>query len=124
MLETLRVLAVVAQGAYALFMTALIFIKPIREWLFGLKKKKQEAEDKEAARMVEMKEREDADREGIKCLLRDRITQFYYSHCQQCEIHAYEFENIHLQYKVYKRLGGNSYVDKIYEEICEWNIVK
>ena len=61
--------------------------------------------------------------EGIKCLLRSEMTRTYYRHLDDKTIRQYEFENFIKNYKAYKALNGNSFVDKIYEEVCSWTIV-
>ena len=38
-------------------------------------------------------------------------------------IHQYAFENFVKLYEAYKALKGNSFIDKIYEEIKEWTII-
>jgi hypothetical protein len=38
-------------------------------------------------------------------------------------IRQYEYENVVLLYKAYKALGGNTFVDHIYNEINEWEVV-
>lgn len=61
--------------------------------------------------------------EGIKCLLRSEMTRTYYRHLDDKTVRQYEFENFVKNYKAYKALNGNSFVDKIYEEVCSWTIV-
>lgn len=62
--------------------------------------------------------------ETDRCLLRDRITSIYYNHCNEREIKQYDFENIEKLYIQYKKLGGNSFIDKIWEELQTWSIEK
>lgn len=61
-------------------------------------------------------------RETDRCLLRDRITGIYYKHYQEREMRLYEYENLEKLYKQYKQLGGNSFIDKVWEEVQEWKI--
>ena len=47
--------------------------------------------------------------ETDRCLLRDRITEIYYKHYQERRMQ-------------YKKLKGNSFVDKIWNEVQTWTI--
>ena len=77
-----------------------LLIKPIRLRLFGI-----------------------ADiRDGHKCLLRSDMLRMYYRHCESRTIRQYEFENFEYEYKAYKALGGNSFIDKIHAEVKTWKI--
>lgn len=62
-------------------------------------------------------------REGQRCLLRSEILRTYYHHREQKQIRQYEYENVVYVYKAYKALGGNTFVDHIYNEINEWEVV-
>ena len=62
-------------------------------------------------------------REGQRCLLRSDILDTYYRHRETKTIRQYEYENVVLIYKAYKALGGNTFVDHIYNEINEWEVV-
>lgn len=92
---------------YAGYITSIIafvilFVKPIREKIFG-------------QRMVQ---------EGQKCLLRSEMVRTYYKHLEDNELHQYEYENVCLCYKAYKELGGNSFIDHIYNEMQEWTVIQ
>ena len=80
---------------------SLLLIRPLREWLFGY----------------------GAIREGQRCLLRSEIVRIYYRHVQDKRMQEYEYQNLMQCYKAYKALKGNSFVDHIYREMQEWEIV-
>ncbi len=61
--------------------------------------------------------------EGQKCQLRSDMLRIYYKNYETREIRQYEFENFSLMYKAYKALKGNSFVDKIKEEVFKWKVV-
>lgn len=61
-------------------------------------------------------------RGGHKCLLRSDMLRMYYRHCESRTIRQYEFENFEYEYKAYKALGGNSFIDKIHAEVKTWKI--
>ena len=99
MLETI---ASHASDISCIIALALLLIKPIREKLFG----------------------EAKIREGYKCLLRSEIVRIYYRHLEQKEMHQYEYENMCYCYKAYKEMGGNSFVDHIFEDMQDWTVVQ
>ena len=60
--------------------------------------------------------------DGQRCLLRSDILDIYYKHKNTKTLHQYEYENFLYLYDAYKSLSGNSFVDKIKNEIESWNI--
>ena len=61
--------------------------------------------------------------EGTKCQLRSEMLRIYYHNREKGEIRQYEYENFVMLYEAYKALKGNSFIDKIYEEVREFKIV-
>ena len=84
-----------------IFTFAAILIKPFREWLFGIRDL----------------------REAQKCMLRSDMLHTYYKHRQEDKIRQYEYENFVFEYKAYKALKGNSFIDKIYKEVSTWDVI-
>lgn len=80
---------------------AVLLVKPVREWLLGT----------------------EALREGQRCLLRSEIVRIYYRHVKDKQLQEYEFRNLVQCYNAYKALGGNSFIDHIYEEMQDWEII-
>ena len=80
---------------------AALLIRPVREWLMGTK----------------------ALREGQRCLLRSEIVRIYYRHHDDRKLREYEFKNMKQCHDAYKALDGNSFIDRIVEEMREWDIV-
>jgi len=60
---------------------------------------------------------------GTKCQLRSEMLRIYYKHCESEKIRQFEYENFVLLYEAYKALRGNSFIDKIYDEVRTWEIV-
>lgn len=60
--------------------------------------------------------------EGTKCQLRSEMLRIYYQNQETEEIRQYEYENFVMLYEAYKALNGNSFIDKIYEEVHSWDI--
>lgn len=61
--------------------------------------------------------------EGTKCQLRSEMLRIYYDHKDDKKIRQFEFENFVMLYEAYKALNGNSFIDKIYEEVHSWEII-
>ena len=79
---------------------AVLLIKPLREWVMGIGDV----------------------REGQRCLLRSQIVRIYYHNVDRQTMRQYEYENMVACYKAYKKLGGNSFIDHIHEEMETWTI--
>lgn len=60
---------------------------------------------------------------GTKCQLRSEMLRIYYHNREAKEIRQYEYENFVFLYEAYKALKGNSFIDRIYEEVKEWEII-
>lgn len=60
---------------------------------------------------------------GTKCQLRSEMLRTYYHHRESGKIRQYEYENFVMLYEAYKALNGNSFIDKIYKEVQEWEVV-
>ncbi len=61
--------------------------------------------------------------EGQKCQLRADMLSTYYKNREARSIRQYEAENFTLMYKAYKALKGNSFIDIIFNEVTQWDIV-
>ena len=61
---------------------------------------------------------------GTKCQLRSEMLRIYYKHKDEETIRQYEYENFVFLYEAYKSLKGNSFIDKIYNDIKEWEVVQ
>lgn len=60
---------------------------------------------------------------GIKCQHRTEMLRTYYHHKDSKKIRQYEYENFVELYKSYKALKGNSFIDKVYDEVKTWDVV-
>lgn len=60
---------------------------------------------------------------GTKCQLRSEMLRTYYHNREAETIRQFEYENFVMLYEAYKALKGNSFIDKIYEEVHSWEIV-
>ncbi len=100
-MEMLRAIADHAGDIFQIVTCAALLIKPFRERLMGTKQI----------------------REGQRCLLRSEIVRIYYRHKEDKKLREYEFRNLEQCYDAYKALGGNSFIDHIYTEMQEWDII-
>lgn len=98
-----------ASGIVCLLTLLSLLIKPVREWMLGIKEQRKSTKEQQ---------------EGIKCLLRAEIVKMYYKHQDKEELHEYEWEMLDACYQAYRRLKGNSFIVKLYEEMKKWTIVR
>lgn len=61
--------------------------------------------------------------DGTRCQLRSEMLRIYYHNRETGIIRQYEYENFVMLYEAYKALKGNSFIDKIYNEVKSWEIV-
>ena len=100
-LDVLLIIAEVCGAISAITALAVLFIKPLRERVLGMRK------------VIE----------GQKCLLRADMLRTYYKHRDDGEIRQYEYENFLTTYEAYKALGGNSFIEHIFEEVKHWEVI-
>ena len=60
---------------------------------------------------------------GQKCQLRSDMLRIYYHNRDSKRIRQYEYENFIMMYEAYKALKGNSFIDKIYNEVKKWEVI-
>lgn len=60
---------------------------------------------------------------GTKCQLRSEMLRTYYHNRDSKSIRQYEYENFVFLYEAYKALKGNSFIDRIYDEVRTWKIL-
>ncbi|MBQ2926979.1 MAG: hypothetical protein IJD98_00235 [Oscillospiraceae bacterium] len=100
-LAFLEQLAAYAENVCQIAACAVLLIRPLREWLLGTA----------------------ALREGQRCLLRSEIVRNYYRYHNCKQLQEYQYRNLVQCYRAYKTLGGNSFVDHIYAEMQDWEII-
>ena len=101
-MEQLELLSQICSCITGTVAAALLLIRPLRERLTG------------AYRL----------REGQKSLLRSNMLRTYYRNREAQVIRQYEYENFICEYKAYKALKGNSFVDKVYREVQQWEVIE
>ena len=60
--------------------------------------------------------------DGAKCQLRSDMLRIYYHHREEKTIRQYELENFLLSYQAYRALGGNSFIERVCQEVKEWSV--
>lgn len=61
-------------------------------------------------------------REGQKCQLRTDMLRTYHTNKETRKLRQYEAENFVMMYQAYKAMGGNSFIDEIYEHVTQWDV--
>lgn len=61
--------------------------------------------------------------EGQRCQMRTEMLRIYYANRDKEEIRQFELENFIALYEGYKALKGNSFIEKIYQEIMKWKVI-
>ncbi len=51
------------------------------------------------------------------------MLRIYYKNADAQEIRQYELENFCMLYGAYKRLHGNSFIDKVSEDVKKWRVI-
>ena len=100
-MNALQYLAAHAGDICQIATCAALLIKPIRERIMGT----------------------ETVREGQRCILRAEIVRLYYRHRDEKKLREYEYRLLEQCYKAYKVLRGNSFIDHIYAEMQEWEII-
>lgn len=98
---TLETLVQWAKDICSVVTCAALLIRPLRERFLGTKEI----------------------REGQRCLLRGEIVRIYYRNHEDRQLREYEFKNMDQCYEAYKALKGNSFIDRLHDEMKEWDIV-
>lgn len=63
-------------------------------------------------------------KEVDRCVLRSLITSIYYCYAKEKKIPVYAMEDVAALYELYKKRGGNSYVQSLMRQILEeWEVI-
>lgn len=100
-MDTIKEIANMASAVSTILLLFIMRIKPLRNICFGLKDLQ----------------------EGQKCMLRADMLRVYYRHLDNQQIRQHEYENFMYEYKAYKALKGNSFIDHIKAEVDSWSVI-
>lgn len=99
-MELFREIVSVCGGVTTISVMLIAIVRPIREKVFGTKEIK----------------------DGMKCQLRADMLHTYYKNKDRQKLRQYEAENFLYEYKAYKALKGNSFIDNIKREVEKWEV--
>ena len=74
--------------------------------------------------LKEKSENEDVQNKALLFLLQAQLTNTYFVYNEIGEISDYVLRNWLNLFKIYKKLGGNDYVDTLKQKMDEWVVVK
>lgn len=105
-------------------------VKPIRQRIIGWIRKKTCADQNErqiqclTAQFTELKDSLALSAAANCATLRHHITNIYFRYLDSETLPAYEKENLIGLYEAYCALKGNHYVEEIYKDMMDWDVVK
>lgn len=76
------------------------------------------------AKLSNYKKKNDSLKDGLKTLLQSNITNTYFYYEQFEKIPDYVYRNNLNEFKAYKELGGNDYVESIMTKMANWEITR
>ena len=100
-LELVKLYAVIISAVASIISSAVILIKPLRDRVFCI------------SDIIS----------GVKCMLRAEMLRTYYKRRERKQLRQYERQNFIFEYRAYKALGGNSFIDDIFDKVSKWDIV-
>lgn len=100
-MESLSKLAALCSEVTVILAAVAMLVKPLRNKLLGL--------DKLA--------------DALRCQLRHDMLHTYYRRQEDRTIRQYELEDFLFLYRGYKALGGNSFIDRIKDEVDDWEVM-
>lgn len=74
--------------------------------------------------LTRKRENEIVQNEALKTLLQTNLTNTYFVYQELGIMPDYIFKNWLNLFKIYKRLGGNDYIDTLKQHISKWEITK
>jgi len=74
--------------------------------------------------MIRKRENELIQNEALKILLQSNLTNTHFAYKQLGSIPDYVYKNWLNLFKIYKKLGGNDYVDTLKKQMAGWEITK
>lgn len=100
-MEIFTNIVTICAGITSILALAIMLVKPFREKIFDF----------------------ESIREGQKCMLRSDMLRVYYKHFAEKQIRQHEYENFMYEYKAYKALRGNSFIEHVKTDVDTWTII-
>ena len=101
-MDTFTDIVTICAGITSILALVIMLVKPLRDKIFDF----------------------ESIREGQKCMLRADMLRVYYKHLDEQQIHQHEYENFMYEYKAYKALKGNSFIEHVKAEVDSWSVVR
>lgn len=76
------------------------------------------------AKLTSYKKKNDSLKNGLKTLLQSNISNTYFLYEPLKSIPDYLYKNVLNEFKAYKQLDGNDYVDDLMEKMKQWEITR
>lgn len=76
------------------------------------------------AKLVGYKKKNDSLKEGLKTLLQSNISNTFFYYEPLGKIPDYLYKNVKNEFKAYKDLNGNDYVDDLMDKMKKWEITR
>lgn len=100
-MERLSQVAALCSEVTVILAAVALLVKPLRNKMLGLDKLT----------------------DALRCQLRHDMLHTYYRHREDKTIRQYEMEDFLFLYRGYKALGGNSFIDRIKNEVDDWEVI-
>lgn len=137
-METLKIVASVLGSISTIITFAVLVNKRFRNWIcrkvaakVAAKEKQIKDEQTNTLILEEVKALSEAfkalqnekvmEKEALKCILRHSITVIYETHKKEKCFPEYIKKDMIYMCEAYFKLGGNSYIETIYEEMLKWD---
>lgn len=101
-MDTFTDIVTICAGIASILALAIMLVKPLRDKIFDF----------------------ESIREGQKCMLRADMLRVYYKHLDDQQIRQHEYENFMYEYKAYKALKGNSFIEHVKNEVETWSVIR
>lgn len=101
-MDIIKEIASLASAISTILLLLIMLVKPLRNICFGLNDLQ----------------------EGLKCILRADMLRIYYKHLDAQQIRQHEYENFMYEYKAYKALKGNSFIEHVKAEVESWSVIR
>lgn len=99
----------------------LFYRENLEKELLGIRRLLEEHVEQDADLREEIAMQKEVD----LCVLRDLITGIYFRRAGEKKIHPYELEDVSALHELYRKRGGNSYVNALYRQMSnEWEMIQ
>ena len=76
------------------------------------------------AKLINYRKKNDSLKNGLKTLLQSNISNTYFLYEPLRKIPDYLYKNVKNEFKAYKQLDGNDYVDDLMDKMKQWEITR